>query len=137
MSTQEITVETRVAGPVEKAWRAYTTPEDIKQWNAASEDWHCPQATVDLSEGGVFMSRMEARDGSMGFDFTGTYKTMKIHELIEYTFGDRAGRVEFIPDGDGTRLRVIFDAETESTIEEQRDGWQSILDNFKRHVEAN
>lgn len=137
MSTQEITVEAKILVPVEKAWRAYTTPEDIKQWNAASEDWHCPAASVDLREGGTFTSRMEAKDGSMGFDFAGTYKKIKKNELIEYAFGDRTGRVEFMPDGDGARLRVTFDAESESTIEEQRDGWQAILDNFKRHVEAN
>ncbi|WP_422026539.1 SRPBCC family protein [Roseovarius sp.] len=136
MAARKITVESKVDAPVETAWRAYTSPGDITQWNAASDDWHCPAATVDLREGGAFTSRMEARDGSMGFDFAGTYTKIRTNELIEYTFGDRSGRVEFLPDGAATRLRVTFDAETESTIEEQREGWQSILDSFRRHVEA-
>lgn len=136
MPTQRITVHTHVAAPVEKVWSAYTTPDDIKQWNAASDDWHTPSATVDLREGGVFSSRMEAKDGSMGFDFTGTYTTIETHKLIEYDFGDRHAKVEFTPDQSGVDVSVTFDAETENPIEMQRGGWQAILDNFKRHVEA-
>ena len=136
MTTQTITVQTHVAAPVEKVWGAYTTPDDIKQWNAASDDWHTPFATVDLREGGVFSSRMEARDGSMGFDFEGTYTTIETHKLIEYEFGDRHAKVEFTPGKSGVSVRVTFDAEAENPIEMQRDGWQAILDNFKRHVEV-
>ena len=136
MAAQAITVQSIVAAPLEKVWRAYTTPDDIKQWNAASEDWHTPSATVDLREGGVFSSRMEARDGSMGFDFAGTYTRIETHRLIEYDFGDRHARVEFTPGEDGVRITVTFDAESEHPIDVQRDGWQSILDNFKRYVEG-
>jgi uncharacterized protein YndB with AHSA1/START domain len=136
MTAQMITVQTNVVTPIEKVWNAYTTPEDIKQWNAASEDWHTPSATVDLREGGAFSSRMEAKDGSRGFGFAGTYTTIESHKLIEYDFGDRHAKVEFAPGQDGVHVGVTFEAETEVPIEQQRAGWQSILDNFKRHVEA-
>jgi uncharacterized protein YndB with AHSA1/START domain len=136
MTAQIITVETIVAAPVERAWRAYTTPEDIMRWNAASDDWHTTAASVDLRAGGAFSSRMEARDGSMGFDFAGTYTKIEEHKLIEYAFGDRSARVEFTPAPDGTRVRVTFEAESEHPLEQQRMGWQAILDNFERHVEA-
>jgi uncharacterized protein YndB with AHSA1/START domain len=91
----KITVETSVAAPIDRVWRAYTTPDDIKQWNAASDDWHTTAASVDLRVGGAFSSRMEAKDGSMGFDFAGTYTKIVPPKLIEYTFGDRMARVEF------------------------------------------
>jgi uncharacterized protein YndB with AHSA1/START domain len=133
----KITVETTVAAPVEQVWRAYTSPEDIKQWNAASDDWHTTKATVDLREGGAFSSRMEAKDGSMGFDFTGTYTKIVENELIEYAFGDRTGLVEFEPNAKGgTVVRVTFDSEASHSLEQQRTGWQAILDNFARHVQA-
>ncbi|NLG76619.1 MAG: ATPase [Xanthomonadaceae bacterium] len=132
----KITVEARIAAPVDEVWRAYTTPEDIKQWNAASDDWHTTAATVDLRVGGAFSSRMEAKDGSMGFDFAGTYTNIVKHELIEYSFGDRTAQVEFAPDSNGVNVRVTFDSESTHPIEQQRDGWQAILNNFKRHVEA-
>ncbi len=136
MKAQSVTVQTTVAAPIEHVWAAYTTPDDIKQWNSASEDWHTPNATVDLREGGAFSSRMEARDGSMGFDFAGTYTKIEMHRRIEYDFGDRHAEVEFVPYERGVRVSVTFDAESENPIEMQRAGWQSILDNFKRHVEA-
>lgn len=132
----KIQVETTVAAPMEKVWHAYTTPADIKQWNAASEDWHTTAATVDLRVGGDFSSRMEAKDGSMGFDFAGTYTKIEQHRLIEYAFGDRTAQVEFADTPRGVTVRVSFDAESEFPIEQQKSGWQSILDNFKRHVEA-
>ena len=91
----KITVESTVAAPIEDVWHAWTTPDDIKQWNAASDDWHTTSATVDLRVGGAFSSHMEAKDGSMGFDFAGTYTTVVKNKLIEYTFGDRAAQVEF------------------------------------------
>jgi uncharacterized protein YndB with AHSA1/START domain len=131
-----ITVETTVAAPIDKVWRAYTTPGDIKQWNAASPDWHTTAATVDLREGGEFCSRMEAKDGSMGFDFAGTYTRIVPHELIAYAFGDRKAQVEFADGPAGVKVRVTFDAETTHSIEQQQQGWQAILDNFARHVEA-
>jgi uncharacterized protein YndB with AHSA1/START domain len=132
----KITVETVVRAPVAEVWRAYTTPDDIKQWNTASDDWHTTHSTVDLREGGAFTSRMEAKDGSFGFDFAGTYTKIVPNELIEYSFGDRTGAVEFVPDENGVTVRVTFDAETENPVEQQRQGWQAILDNFAKHVEA-
>ena len=132
----KITVEATVTAPIEEVWRAYTTPEDIKQWNAASDDWHTSAATVDLRPGGAFSSRMEAKDGSMGFDFAGTYTKIEKHKLIEYSFGDRAAQVEFAAGPKGVRLRVTFDSEQTHSVEQQREGWQAILNNFKRHVEA-
>src|SRR6478736_20444 len=107
----QITVETTVAAPVEKVWRAWTTPEDIKQWNAASDDWHTVAASVDLRVGGTFSSRMEAKDGSMGFDFAGAYTNVVPHELIEGTFGGRTLSVRFITSGDRVTVRETFDAE--------------------------
>ncbi len=132
----QISVETIVAAPIEKVWHAYTTPEEIEQWNAASDDWHTTSATVDLREGGNFSSRMEAKDGSMGFDFAGTYTRIVENELIEYSFGERTARVEFTDRADGVKVRVTFDSEPAHSIEQQRQGWQAILDNFARHVEA-
>jgi len=132
----KITVETTVAAPIDEVWRAYTTPEDIKQWNAASDDWHTTAATVDLRVGGAFSSRMEAKNGSMGFDFAGTYTEIVPQARIAYAFGERTGLVEFAEAADGVRVRVTFDAEDQYPIEQQRQGWQAILERFARHVEA-
>jgi len=132
----KISVETTVAAPIDKVWRAYTTPEDIKQWNAASDDWHTTASTVDLRVGGAFSSRMEAKDGSMGFDFAGTYTKIVEHALIEYAFGDRVAQVHFTESPQGVRVAVTFDSEPSHSDEQQRDGWRSILSNFKRHVES-
>jgi uncharacterized protein YndB with AHSA1/START domain len=131
----KITVEATVAAPLADVWRLYTTPDDIMQWNAASDDWRTTKASVDLREGGAFSSRMEANDGSMGFDFAGTYTKIAPQTLIEYSFGERAAQVEFTPNGKSVNVRVTFDAETTHPIDQQRDGWQSILDNFARYVE--
>lgn len=131
-----ISVETTVAAPIAEVWRAYTTPEDIKQWNAASDDWHTTAASVDLREGGVFSSRMEAKDGSMGFDFAGTYTKIDEHERIEYEFGGRKAEIEFKPGPKGVTVAVTFDSEETHSVEQQREGWQAILDSFARHVEA-
>lgn len=132
----KIDVETVVVAPVDEVWRAYTTPGDIKRWNAASDDWHTTAATVDLRVGGAFSSRMEAKDGSMGFDFAGTYTRIVKNRLIEYSFGDRRAKVEFADSPKGVTVRVGFDSESSHSIEQQRAGWQAILDNFKRHVES-
>ncbi|HUR59672.1 MAG TPA: SRPBCC family protein [Opitutaceae bacterium] len=132
----KITVETLVKAPVAKVWSAYTTPADIVQWNTASPDWHTTKAAVDLRAGGAFSSRMEAKDGSFGFDFAGTYTKVVANELIEYSFGDRTGTVEFLPGSGGVTVRVTFDAEAQNSVEQQRQGWQAILDNFAKHVEA-
>lgn len=132
----KITVETFIKAPVAKVWNAYTTPGDIVQWNAASDDWHTTKASVDLREGGVFSSRMEAKDGSFGFDFAGTYTRIVPNQLIEYSFGNRTGVVEFVEDTNGVTVRSTFDAETEHPVEQQRSGWQAILNRFTKHVEA-
>lgn len=132
----KITVETIVAASIETIWRAWTTPADIVQWNTASPDWHTTRAEVDLRVGGMFSSRMEAKDGSMGFDFAGTYTRIEPHKLIEAQFGDRTLLVEFITGVDGVTVRETFDAETVYPEEQQRAGWQAILDNFSRHILA-
>ena len=131
-----ITVATTVAAPIDAVWQAYTTPGDIMKWNAASPDWHTTAAEVDLREGGAFSSRMEAKDGSMGFDFAGTYTKIVPNERIEYAFGDRTAKVEFKPGAKGIGVVVTFDPETTFPVEQQRAGWQSILDSFARYVEG-
>lgn len=132
----KITVEKRVSAPIAKIWSAYVTPEDIKRWNTASNDWHTTKSTVDLRVGGRFASRMEAKDGSIGFDFDGTYTKIVPQKLIEYTMGERTGLVEFLPADSDVNVRVTFDAETQNPAESQRNGWQAILDSFARYVEA-
>jgi uncharacterized protein YndB with AHSA1/START domain len=135
-NTMKITVETKVAAPIELVWKAWTTPADIKQWNAASSDWHTTASTVDLRVGGSFTSRMEAKDGSMGFDFSGTYTRIIEHELIECSFGNRVMLVKFLPGEGEITIRETFDAEPTHSEEQQRQGWQAILDNFARYAEA-
>lgn len=131
-----ITVETTVHAPVEKVWNYWTTPEHIKQWNSASEDWHTPIAENDLRPGGKFVSRMEARDGSFGFDFWGIYDRVDLNESIEYTMGDgRHAIVNFSDENGETRVVETFEAEKTHSIEMQKSGWQAILDNFKKYVE--
>lgn len=132
----KITIETVVNAPIANVWSAYTNTDDVTHWNFASDDWHCPSARGDLRVGGQFSSRMEAKDGSFGFDFEGTYTRIVQHELIEYSFGDRVASVQFAPGAAGVAVRVTFEAENEMPIEQQRGGWQAILDNFKRHVES-
>jgi len=132
----KITVSTVVAAPVTEVWRAYTSPEDIKAWNTASPDWHTTRSDVDLRVGGKFSSRMEARDGSFGFDFAGEYTKVVPTRLLEYTFGDRVGTVEFSDGATGVTVSVTFDSEPTHPEDQQRAGWQAILDNFARHVVA-
>ncbi len=132
----KITVETLVKASLDSVWDAWNNPDDINQWNAASDDWHTTRSTVDLREGGKFSARMEARDGSAGFDFEGTYTRVVPQKLIEYRMEDsREVKVQFSEVGEGVRVRETFDAETENDPELQREGWQAILNNFARHVE--
>ncbi|MEY4962023.1 MAG: hypothetical protein RLZZ249_720 [Actinomycetota bacterium] len=133
-SVMQISVEVLIDAPVEKVWNAYVTPEDITQWNFASDDWCCPSSVVDLRVGGKFSSRMEARDGSQGFDFEGVYTEIVEHELLSYAFGDRSATVKFVQEPTGVRVRVEFDTEDINSAEMQRAGWQSILNNFAAHV---
>ncbi len=130
----KIVVSAVVDAPLQEVWRAYTTPDDIKAWNAASPDWHTTSASVDLRPGGRFCSRMEARDGSVGFDFEGQYTAVVPQQMIEYSFGDRMATVTFAPGAKGVTVTVTFDSEQTHSEEQQRLGWQAILDNFARHV---
>lgn len=132
----KIVVTTVVEAPLQAVWRAYTTPDDIKAWNTASPDWHTTASSVDPRPGGKFSSRMEAKDGSFGFDFAGEYTRVVPHELIEYSFGDRVGLVEFATSAEGVVVTVTFDGESTHSEEEQRTGWQAILDSFARHVKG-
>ncbi|BBA32200.1 activator of Hsp90 ATPase 1 family protein [Methylocaldum marinum] len=132
----KIAIETVIKANLSSVWNAWNNPEDIKQWNAASDDWHTIRSTVDLREGGKFLSRMEAKDGSMGFDFEGTYTRIVPHKIIEYRMSDgREVEVEFVERADNILVKTVFDAESENPPEMQRAGWQAILDNFGRYVE--
>ncbi len=132
-----ITVKATVNVPVEIAWKFWTSPEHITQWNYANEDWHTPWAKNDLKEGGKFLSRMEAKDGSMGFDFSGVYEKVKICELLEIVLDDgRKVKTTFAANGKSTNIEETFEAETINSYEMQNRGWQSILDNFKKYAEA-
>ena len=133
----KITVETVVNADLNQVWDAWNNPTDIKQWNSAQDDWHTTRSSVDLREGGKFVSRMEAKDGSAGFDFEGTYTRIVPRKAIEYRMSDgREVKVEFVERPEGVLVKETFDAETENPTELQRTGWQAILDNFRRHVEA-
>ncbi|QQT25193.1 SRPBCC family protein [Sphingobacterium spiritivorum] len=138
MKTQpQITVETTVNAPVEIVWKAWNTPEDIMQWNAADPSWHCPSSQNDLRVNGKFSNRMEARDGSFGFDFEGTYQQVDLHEKISYTMSDgREVSTLFSGMGDTTTITTTFDAETENDPEFQKQGWQAIISNFTKYVES-
>jgi uncharacterized protein YndB with AHSA1/START domain len=133
---EKITVEAVVNAPRDKVWEAYTQPAHITQWNHASDDWHCPWAKSDLRAGGSFSSRMEAKDGSAGFDFAGTYDEVVPQERIVYSFGGRKAEIIFKKEGESVRVVVSFEPETENPIEMQRGGWQAILDNFKTYAES-
>jgi uncharacterized protein YndB with AHSA1/START domain len=130
----KISVSVEVNAPVAKAWEAYTSPEAINQWNFASDDWQCRDARVDLRVGGSFSSHMEAKDGSFGFDFEGTYTNIVEYELIEYSFGDRSAKVLFEQIGDSSKVTVEFDNEDENSVDMQREGWQAILNNYAKYA---
>ena len=132
----KITVSTVVSSPIAEVWRAYTTPDDIVNWNSASPDWHTTRATVDFRVGGQFSSRMEAKDGSFGFDFAGVYTQIVPLQSIGYTIGDRSATVEFSQTPTGVSVTVTFDSEPSHSEEQQRSGWQAILDNLASYVHA-
>jgi uncharacterized protein YndB with AHSA1/START domain len=134
---QVITIKTIVNAPKEIVWNCWTEPEHIIKWNNASEDWHTTTATNDLRAGGSFLSRMEAKDGSFGFDFSGIYDEVKLYEVISYTLGDtRKVKVTLKGNENTTEIIEDFEAESENPIEMQRAGWQAILDNFKSYTEG-
>lgn len=134
----KVTVEATVNAPVEKVWNAWNTPADITQWNTADPSWHCPSSENDLRVGGSFKTRMEAKDGSFGFDFGGVYDEVELNQKIAYTMGDgRKVVTSFTKDGGKTHIKTIFDAETINDPERQKQGWQSIMNNFVNYVESN
>lgn len=134
----KITVAATVNAPVEKVWEFWSNPEHIVKWCSASEDWHVPKAENDLRVGGAFSTRMEARDGSFGFDFGGIYDEVETNRLIAYTMGDdRKVEITFAAEGQNTKVTETFEAEAINPIEMQQGGWQAILDNFKKYSEAN
>jgi uncharacterized protein YndB with AHSA1/START domain len=136
--TEPIVVETHVPVPPEAAWHAFTDPAAITRWNFATPEWCCPHAEVDLRPGGRHVARMEARDGSMGFDFEGSYEEVDAPRRLVLKLDDgRLSRTMFEPDGRGTRVRTQFDPETSHPVEMQRDGWQAILDNYSAYVAEN
>lgn len=135
-SNVKVTVKTTVHAQVEKVWKYWTEPNHITKWNNASEDWHTPVAENDLRPGGKFLSRMEAKDGSFGFDFSGIYDEVKVLEFISYSLGDgRKVEISFVGKENETDVIETFDAETMNSIEMQQAGWQAILDNFKKYAE--
>lgn len=132
-----IIIEANIQAPIEKVWKHWNEPESIKQWNNASPDWHTPSAAVDLKPGGKFTYRMEAKDGSFGFDLEGIYHTVEYHSKIEYSLmDDRKVKVSFISEGNNTLVIESFEAENVHPRELQQTGWQAILDNFKKFVET-
>ncbi|UYQ94194.1 SRPBCC family protein [Chitinophaga horti] len=133
----KVTIESTINAPVAKVWQYWNEPEHIKQWAFASPEWHAPQATNDLREGGTFTTRMEAKDGSFGFDFGGEYTSVAEHKVIAYKMADgREVKTTFEQQGDKTHVVEVFDAEDQNPVEMQQAGWQAILDNFKAHVES-
>jgi uncharacterized protein YndB with AHSA1/START domain len=135
---QSITVQADVKAPVEKVWKLWTDVEHVKQWNSASPDWHTPNGRNDLRVGGTYSYTMAAKDGSVSFDFGGTYTKVDQHRVIESKLGDdRMVKVIFEKSGSGTRVVETFDAEEQNSVEMQRGGWQAILDNFKKYAEEN
>ncbi len=139
MSTEKttITIEAHINAPAQKVWSIWTNPEDITKWNTPSPEWHTPRAEHDLKPGGAFTYHMEARDGSMGFDFGGVFNVVTPNEYLEYTIGDgRKVKINFNADGEKTHIVEAFEAESENPVDMQRDGWQAILNSFKSYTEA-
>lgn len=137
MINDEITIEALVEAPVERVWQRWTEPDHITQWNFASDDWCCPSAENDLTPGGRYRARMEAMDGSFGFDLEGVYDEVTVHQKLSYTMTDgRRVTTVFHVEGGATRVKTTFDAEKENPVDMQRQGWQSILNNFARYAEV-
>lgn len=136
MEVIKITIQATVEAPAEKVWSCYTQPEHITRWNFATDDWQCPWATNDMRVGGRYVARMEAKDGSFGFDLEAVYEAIEPGRSFVYGMGDRKVEVQFSAVEAGTQVVVTFDAETENPVEMQRAGWQAILDNFKRYTEG-
>lgn len=137
-SAENITVEATVKNDINKVWNTWTEPKHIEKWNSPSPDWHTPKAENDLRQGGRFSSRMEAKDGSFGFDFAGTYEEVVPNQKINYTIDDgRKVKITFEQQNDGVLVTEVFEPESENSTDMQQQGWQAILDNFKTYVESN
>tara|TARA_R110000868_G_scaffold220806_1_gene472230 strand:- start:8792 stop:9205 length:414 start_codon:yes stop_codon:yes gene_type:complete len=137
MSTLKITVQATINADVKKVWDYYNSPEHIVNWNFADPSWHCPSAENDMRIGGIYKARMEAKDGSYGFDFEAIYSEISTRKNFTYEFGGRTATVQFNDLGKETEVVVTFDPETENSIEMQKMGWQAILNNFKNYTEDN
>jgi uncharacterized protein YndB with AHSA1/START domain len=137
MTLEKIIIEVTVEASVEKVWDAYTNPIHIINWNFADPSWHCPHASNDLRIGGKYLARMEAKDGSFGFDFEAVYTEILTLESFTYEFDGRVAKVDFHQNNDSTSVKITFDPETENPVELQKAGWQLILNNFKKYVETN
>ena len=135
MSLEKIIVEAKIEAGIQKVWEYYTNPSHIINWNFADPSWHCPSASNDLEVGGNYVARMEAKDGSFGFDFEAMYTEVHPLESFIYEFGGREAKVDFQQDGNSTSVKITFDPETENPIELQQAGWQAILNNFKNYAE--
>lgn len=135
--TSKIKVTATINANTKKVWDFYTQPKHITKWNFADPSWHCPTATNDMNVGGRYVARMEAKDGSFGFDFDAVYTEINKGENFTYEFGGRLAKVDFKETDGQTEVTVTFDPETENSIELQRNGWQAILDNFKKYTESN
>ena len=137
MTTEKIIIKTTVSADKQKVWDYYTLPKHITKWNFADPSWHCPVATNDIKVGGRYVARMEAKDGSFGFDFDAVYKEVNDGKNFTYEFGGRLATIEFTESNGQTEVIITFDPETENSIDLQRQGWQAILDNFKKYTETN
>lgn len=137
MNYSKIDIQATVSATIQKTWDYYTLPEHITQWNFAADSWRCPYASNDVRVGGIYTARMEAKDGSFGFDFEGIYEEVELYKKLIFTMPDqRKVVVNFREDGHQTNVTLTFDAEKENPEEMQREGWQAILNNFKKHVES-
>ena len=137
MENSKVKVEAIIYAPISKAWKYYTEPEFITQWNFADQSWHCPSASNDMKIGGKYLARMEAKDGSFGFDFEAYYTEINVGKNFTYEFGGRICTVNFDDLIDSTKVTVSFDPENENPVEMQKAGWQLILNNFKSYTESN
>ena len=135
--SNSITVTATIKANAKKVWDYYTNPEHIVKWNFPAPSWHCPKATNDMKVGGKYFARMEAKDGSFGFDFEAIYEEIKTGESFSYSFGDRKATVEFKNLENQTEITIVFDPENENPIEMQKEGWQAILNSFKNYTETN
>ncbi|EON74846.1 hypothetical protein ADIS_4678 [Lunatimonas lonarensis] len=137
MTTEKITILTAVNAKIEKVWQYYNQAQHIIHWNFATDEWCCPKVETDFIEGGKYLARMEAKDGSFGFDFEAVFDEIREPEWVAYTMGDGPrAEIEFREEGEKTVVKISFDPDQSHSREMQRDGWQAILNNFKKYAET-